>query len=432
MRRRILKTMIVSLLAMAVLLGVPLTVVTWSWISTTAHEDLSKRLKTMYEHVLAEEAAGRVAGPDAVDLEQFRLLVPPSGNLTLRGPESTAEIGSPLPADRMSESVTLGSGYTLTLSIPAAQVRPSQWLAVSVLVVVIAGSVGGGALIATLTARRLTDPLTEVAGRAAAMGRGDLSTAWPRYGIDELDRVSEALAEANAEIARRLERESQIIGDVSHQLRSRLTAIQLRLDELTLHPDPAVVVEAQAGVAQVERLSRELDELVSASRAEGGSRTEVDVAGVVTTLVHDYLPQFAAAGRQLIGEPPRQLRRVSGRPGRLREALSALVDNALRHGGGTVVIAADDLGSADVVRITVSDGGPGVPDDLAPDVFRRGVSGGSSSGVGLSLARALVEADGGRLDLTSRRPAVFSIVVPVRAGTEPTEQAIRRDRVPHR
>ncbi|UQE76266.1 HAMP domain-containing histidine kinase [Gordonia sp. PP30] len=436
MRQRILRTMIVSLLAMAVLLGVPLTIVTWSWISTTAHEDLSNRLKTMYEDVLAEEAAGAITGPEEVHLDDFRLLVPRTGTLTLHGPTGTQELGEPLPADRLSESVTLGSGYTLTLSIPASDVRPSQWLAVTVLVVVIAASVGGGALVATVTARRLTEPLTRVAGRAAAMARGDLSTAWPRYGIDELDRVSEALAEANAEITRRLEREGQIIGDVSHQLRSRLTAIGLRLDELTLHPDPDVVTEAQAGVAQVERLASELDELVSASRAESGVRTEIDVVAVVTALADDYEAQFEAAGRVLVTRIEEQPRPVSGRPGRLREALSALLDNALRHGGGMVTVRVDDLGSADVVRITVSDAGRGVADAIAPDIFRRGFSGGTSTGVGLSLARALVEADGGRLDLASRRPAVFSVVVPVRAGAPSDDEAggdaVRRDRVPHR
>lgn len=67
----------------------------------------------------------------------------------------------------------------------------------------------GGALVATLTARRLSEPLSDVARRAAAMARGDFSSDWPTYGIDELDRVSSALADANEEIALRLEREGR-------------------------------------------------------------------------------------------------------------------------------------------------------------------------------------------------------------------------------
>lgn len=422
--------MLAGLVAMGILLGVPLTVGTWLWIGQNARDDLAGRLKTMSEYVLAEEAAGRMVGPHALALDDFALLVPAGGTLTLAEPFEDRRLGPAPAAHRLSESVTLGAGYTLTLSIPAAQVRPTQWLAVTVLTVVIGASVAAGAVAALVTARRLTDPLTQVAERAAAMARGDLSSPWPYQGIDELDRVTAALSEANAEIARRLEREGQIIGDVSHQLRSRLTAIGLRLDELTLHDDPAVVVEAQAGVAQVERLSAELNELVSASRADSGERAQIDVAGLVAALAHDFAVPFAAAGRVIRVRAEGDVRPVWGQPGRLREALSALLDNALRHGGGTVEIRVDDLGSADVVRCTVGDAGSGIPDLLAPDIFRRGFSSGESTGVGLSLARALVEADGGRLALVSRRPPVFSIVVPVAA--EDGGGDVRRDPVPHR
>ena len=102
---------------------------------------------------------------------------------------------------------------------------------------------------------------------------------------------------------------------------------------------------------------------------------------------------------------------ASSRPGRLREALSVLVDNALMHGAGQCRIEIGELSSG-LVRITVRDDGPGVADDLAVMIFRRGFSVGRGNGVGLSLARALIEADGGRLELGSRRPPVFSIVVP--------------------
>ena len=73
-------------------------------------------------------------------------------------------------------------------------------------------------------------------------------------------------------------------------------------------------------------------------------------------------------------------------------------------------------GLPELLRVTVRDEGSGVSDDLVPKIFRRGWSGGGSSGVGLSLARALIEADGGRLELTSRVPAAFTIVVPTTAG----------------
>lgn len=446
MRRRILKMMIASLVAMGVMFGVPMTIITWDWFSTSTHQDLAERLKRMSEHVLAEESAGRAVQPRDLDLDEFRLLVPPNGRLTLayRIPDpdapdgyrlGTRQIGLAFSGSAVSESVTIGPNADLTLAIPQEDVRPTQLLGVVTLLLAVVIAVLGGALVATLTARRLSEPLSDVARRAAAMARGDFSSDWPTYGIDELDRVSSALADANEEIALRLEREGEIIGDVSHQLRSRLTAIHLRLDELTLHDDPAVVSEAEAGMEQVQRLASELDEMIAASRADSKARVSVDIAAVVETLVGDFEPSFSAAGRSIRVELDEPGLNAYGRPGRLREALSVLVDNSLVHGGGECVIGVSALPAAEMIRIAVSDGGSGVPDDLAPDIFRRGVSGGGRSGYGLSLARALVEADGGRLALVSRHPAVFTVVTPMCTVAEPPEEPdsqVRRVRVPHR
>ena len=98
-------------------------------------------------------------------------------------------------------------------------------------------------------------------------------------------------------------------------------------------------------------------------------------------------------------------------PARLREAIGVLLDNAMRHGKGTVTLAARDGGGTVIVE--VGDAGPGVPDQLVPHVFERGFSAAGSTGVGLALARALVEADGGRLELSKARPALFEIYLPV-------------------
>ncbi len=97
---------------------------------------------------------------------------------------------------------------------------------------------------------------------------------------------------------------------------------------------------------------------------------------------------------------------------RLREALGVLVDNALRHGAGTITLSGRHS-DKDTIVVEVSDNGDGVPSELAPHVFDRGVSGAASTGVGLALARALVEADGGRLELARTRPAVFAVFLPV-------------------
>ncbi|MCH5643643.1 HAMP domain-containing sensor histidine kinase [Gordonia sp. ABSL49_1] len=448
MRRRILNTMLAMLLAVGALLGIPLSVVAWWWVADNAHQSLDARLKVISDQLIrAEGPDGRVP-PDVLTGEDVAVLLPPDGRLTLRYPdatgiERTTTTGSQIDGKTMADSIGLGDAGTLALEIPLDQVRDDQLAAVGIVAIVVAGSIVAGTVVAAVTAGRIADPLTDLAARAGAMARGDFRSDWKMYGIAELDRVSRALGDANAEIALRLEREGEIVGDVSHQLRSRLTAIQLRLDELSMHSDPAVVNEAEAALSQVERLSSELDEMVAAARDDRGAPHVTDVRDMLTTLVGDFRSAFDAAHRELSVTFHGTAQALSARPGRLREAVSVLVDNSLQHGRGECRITVGELPRANMLRITVADDGEGVPDSAAEHIFRRGYSAGRAdgvggNGVGLSLARALVEADGGRLELTVRRPPEFAIVVP--SGTDgddppgptPPLTGIRRDRVPHR
>ncbi|GAC69760.1 sensor histidine kinase [Gordonia soli] len=438
MRRRILNTMVAMIVAVGALLGIPLCVIAWWWVADNAHQDIDDRLKLISDQLIEQEGTSGLIDPGQLDTSAFRLLLPEGGQLTVRYPvdratglDETTVVGGPIEGAHLSDSIALGSAGSLLLEIPQDTVRNDQLAAVGIVAVIVAGSVAAATAVAAVTAGRLADPLTELADRAAAMARGDFRSDWKTYGIGELDRVSRALGDANAEIALRLEREGEIVGDVSHQLRSRLTAIQLRLDELAMHHDPAVVGEADAALDQVERLSRELDEMVAASRDAPATPDEVDVADLVTTLVGDFAQSFEAIGRSVSATFAGRAIAFSAHPGRLREAVSVLVDNALQHGSGRCTIQVGDLPS-DMMRISVSDEGQGVPDDLVSDIFRRGFSAGRGNGVGLSLARALVEADGGRLDLTARRPPVFAIVVPAAPAAGGVQPSVRRDRVPHR
>jgi len=87
-----------------------------------------------------------------------------------------------------------------------------------------------------------------------------------------------------------------------------------------------------------------------------------------------------------------------------------LVDNALQHGAGTVRLITRHAGDHAVVE--VHDEGQGVPDALVPHIFERSFSGARSTGLGLALARDLVAADGGRLELAQARPPIFAIFLP--------------------
>lgn len=406
MRRRILQSTLLVVAITALVLGGPLAFTTWKLVEDFTRADLTSRL---------EQIAGRLdqdAEIDQLDRNAISLAIPATGQLTVRLPGRAVQVlGSEVGADPVDETLPFGPGGSLTLAEPLSLMRTEQLQVTIVVLLLVLLSVGTGAFVATVTARRLANPLLDVADRAARLGAGDFRSAPLRHGVPELDRVSDVLDASATALSELVQRERALVGDVSHQLRSRLTALQLRLDELSTHPDPSARREALAALEQAERLSAVLDELLEAARlARAAGAEPMDLRKGLAAVVDEWRPALRAKGRQLkLRVPDGMMARVT--PARMREAVGALVDNSIRHGAGVVTISARAGESALVIE--VSDAGPGVPEELVPHVFDRGVSVGSSTGLGLALARALVEADGGRLELSRARPPTFTIFLPI-------------------
>jgi signal transduction histidine kinase len=404
-RRRILQSTLLVVTITALVLGIPLAVTTWRLMEDFTRADLLDRL---------EQVATRLDGPgsfDTVDEDALTLAVPSRGRLTLEESGRPVQIlGNDVGPDPIAETLPVWPGAVITLAEPRALLRTEQVQVTLVVLLLVVLSVGTGAVVATVTARRLAEPLRDVADRAARLGAGDFRLAEERHGIPELDRVSDVLDTSAGALAELVQRERNLVGDVSHQMRSRLTALQLRLDELSTHPDPEVGKEAAAALEQAERLSGVLDELLDAARAARAAGAEpTDLREALSGVVEEWQPRLRATGRSLkVRVPDRLLARVT--PARIREAVGALLENAVRHGAGTVTVGARATDHG--LQIEVSDAGAGVPEELVAHVFDRGVSVGSSTGLGLALARALVEADGGRLELSRARPPVFTIFLP--------------------
>jgi signal transduction histidine kinase len=404
-RRRILQSTLLVVTITALVLGVPLAITTWRLVEDFMRADLLDRL---------EQVATRFEGPgsfETVDRGALALAVPSQGRLTLEETGRPVQVlGTDVGPNPVVETLPVWPGALITLAEPRTMLRTEQLQVTLVVLLLIVLSVGTGAVVATVTARRLAEPLSDVADRAARLGAGDFRSAPHRHRIAELDRVSDVLDTSAAALAELVQRERDLVGDVSHQMRSRLTALRLRLDELSTHPDPDVRREADAALEQAERLSGVVDELLQAARAARAAGAEpTDLRDAVGAVIEEWLPRLRASGRALkVRVPSGLLARVT--PMRVREAMGALLENAVQHGGGTVTIIAraTDRG----LQIEVADAGTGVPEELVPYVFDRGVSVGSSTGLGLALARALVEADGGRLELSRARPPVFTIFLP--------------------
>jgi signal transduction histidine kinase len=411
MRRRILLAILLAVAITACALGIPLGYTAFQVVESLTREDLAGRAQQIAATLDDEIASGH-----QLDLSRVELAVPPGGKLVVELPGGrNLSYGPEISGETVTEEVPIVQRGRVRLSVEAGPMRTRQAQVAALVALVIIGTIGVGTVVAMVTARRLAQPLRHVADRASRLGAGDFRPDRARYNVRELDMVAEALDSSAAALAQLIQRERELVGDVSHQLRSRLTALQLRLEALASMRDEEVVIEAREALDQAERLGAVLDDMLAATReARATGAQPIELAEELDAIADEWRQPLRSAGRTLkLKVPPGLLARASR--GRLREAVGVLLDNALRHGGGTVTLTARMPG--DTVLIEVSDAGPGVPDELAPHIFERGVSGSGSTGLGLALARALVDSDGGRLELSTARPPTFTLFLPVPKAT---------------
>jgi len=293
----------------------------------------------------------------------------------------------------------------------AASVHDSRLLGVGLLLLAAAIAVAG--LLAWLLARRAARPVEELAEAAGRLATGDPRPVGRRYGVTELDQVAAGLDSAARRVTHLLTADSKLAVDASHQLRTPLTALSMRLEEMIASADDPEVVreEGTAALAQAERLAEVVSQLLSPARRVGaGSAALISVDRIVLQQITEWEPAFRRAGRKmvLIGESRLQ---AYVTPGGLAQVIATLLDNALMHGKGTVTIRRTQ--SAGSVVIEVEDEGDGVPAELVSRIFERSVSGRpEGTGLGLALARTMAAADGGRIVLARRKPPVFAVFLP--------------------
>ena len=254
-------------------------------------------------------------------------------------------------------------------------------------------------------------PVEELAEAAGRLGAGDPRPLGRRYGVSDLDQMADGLDSSARRLMSLLAADRELAVDASHQLRTPLTALSMRLEEMIASAeDPAVVrEEGGAALAQAERLADVVSQLLTPSR-RAPSAALADVDQIIRQQITEWKPAFRRAKRKLavIGIPGLE---AYFTPGGLAQVLATLLDNALMHGGGTVTIQTSQ--SARSVVIEVRDEGKGVPPDLVSRIFERSVSGRpEGTGLGLALARTMAAADGGRVVLVKAKPATFAVFLP--------------------
>ena len=214
--------------------------------------------------------------------------------------------------------------------------------------------------LAMIQARRLTRPLQELASAADRLGSGDASPLGQRYGVPELDRVAEGLDGSAQRIGELLAAEREFAADASHQLRTPLTALSMRLEEMLAAADQPEVVreEGAAALLQTERLADVVNQLLGRTRRRSsGTPALLSIDDVVAQQVVEWDPAFRRKNRKLEVSGEKNLT-AHVTPGMLSQVIATLLDNALVHGAGTVAIRTS-LTPKSVV-IEVRDEGRGV------------------------------------------------------------------------
>ena len=407
MRYRLLRSTLAIALVAVVTLGVPLMLVARHQVWTSARDALRQQAISV--------AAGLEDQLDArrpVDLRRYTealpnrriLVVTASGERSSAGPELS---GRPLQA----EVTVIGSTITVQADRQPTHNRAREvtLLVIGLALLAVATAVG----LALRQARRLTRPLSELLHRADALGHGEFGPAVVESGIPEIDGISRVLERSARQLGTLIELQRDFASDAAHQLRTPLTGIGLRLDELSRLGDAAARQEAEDALAQVERLDRVISALLARARGDTADPTLIEVGALLEHEAEVWSRALADEGRALsVAVDPGLV--VWARREHLAGVLSCLLDNALQHGTGQVVLTGRRV--ADGVQVAVTDQGLGVPPELVEHVFDRRVSGSQSTGIGLALARSLAAAEGGALSVVSSQPARFVLTLPLSNG----------------
>lgn len=277
---------------------------------------------------------------------------------------------------------------------------------------------------------RLVVPLSDLVQAADAVAAGDLSARVEESGRSGLGRLGRAFNRMTSELEQADKRRRNLTADVAHELRTPLHIIQGNLEGVLDGVYEPTEEHIRATLAETRSLGRLIEDLRVLSLAEAGelplTRELIDVGELLADVQTSFSGEAEAAGVALTIAPLAARLTVTADAGRIDQVLSNLVANALRHtpSGGQITMAAREL--QDRVEITVRDTGEGIAEEDLPYVFDRFWRGDPSrdrsaghSGLGLAIARQLVRAHGGELEVASRagRGAAFTLSLPAPRGS---------------
>ncbi len=367
------------------------------------------------------------------------------------GPPRLAPFGL---ADAQNVIVLRGDGYTLGAPAPAATLANGRRILVDGQLVgvilpmlgpsprtriqqqylertgaTLALASGGAALFAialgALLARTIVRPVRALTDAAQRMAKGELGQTVRVSSHDEVGALANAFNQMSGDLQRADQTRRQMTADIAHELRNPLTVIGGYLDAMRtgdLQPTPP---RLEAVYAEIQHLEKIVEDLRTLSLADAGvlalNRQPLAAHEWLTRVAARHVPHAAPRRIGLRVEPAAAPLTLDADEMRMTQVLDNLIGNALQHtpDGGAIILRAD--ATNDAVRLAVADSGAGIaPQDL-PRVFERFYRGDKarqseqgSSGLGLAIAKALVEAHGGKIWAESAlgQGATFFIALP--------------------
>jgi signal transduction histidine kinase len=274
-------------------------------------------------------------------------------------------------------------------------------------------------VVGLLLARSLARPLARLESRVRTFGEGDLTVRAPAAGPPQVRSLAHQFNQMASRLSELVEAQNRFVADASHQLRSPLTALRLRLENLEAGADPAAVGGIAAAAEEVQRLSRIVDGLLTLSRVgrDQPERRPIDVGAVIEGRCEAWAALAAERQVELTPKLGAQASLTAPLvPGDLDQILDNLLANALdaspEEGRISVQLCPTDNGH---VELHVIDGGPGMsPEDRrrAFDRFWQGPgSNGGHSGLGLAIVRQLAARNDTVAELRQASPAGLDAVI---------------------
>jgi signal transduction histidine kinase len=298
-------------------------------------------------------------------------------------------------------------------------------------------AVGLAALLFTwLLSRRMLGPIEALTSAAGRMEKGDLSQRVAASSRDEIGELGRAFNSMAVGLERLEQLRRGMVSDIAHELRTPLSNIRGYLEAMrdgVTRPDPALIASLHEEALLLTRL---VDDLQQLELADAGQlklvRQEVDLGDVIEQAVITSRPAAASKDVSVTTEVEPDLPPVNADRERVGQVLRNLLDNAIRHTpeGGSVTVAARDEGVE--IELRVRDSGAGIPPEHLPNIFERFYRADSSrtrstggAGLGLSIARQLVELHGGRIRAESAEGegSTFYFTLPKSPAAQPELEA---------